>query len=61
MFSIVYSFSFYGVQYFPASYKNYSELFNILPFITTLIVMIAFSKKTNAPAALGVIYDKSKR
>ncbi|MFL1037612.1 ABC transporter permease subunit, partial [Mycoplasmopsis synoviae] len=48
MFSIVYWFSFYGVQYFSASYKNYSELFNILPFITTLIVMIASCKKRNA-------------
>ncbi|ATZ18405.1 ribose/galactose ABC transporter permease [Williamsoniiplasma somnilux] len=41
--------------------KNSAMLFKMLPFILTIGAMIAFSKSSKAPAAVGVPFDKSKR
>jgi len=38
-----------------------SDLLNIIPYVLTLIMLLAFSKTNRAPRALGEIYDKSKR
>ncbi|MDY3761504.1 MAG: ABC transporter permease, partial [Candidatus Onthovivens sp.] len=37
------------------------ELFKILPFIASLILLIFTSKKSRAPKAEGVPFDVSKR
>lgn len=39
----------------------YSDLALILPYATTLILLIFFSKSNKAPRSLGEIYDKGKR
>lgn len=39
----------------------YSDLFMILPYLVTLLLLIFFSKSNHAPRALGEIYDKGKR
>lgn len=39
----------------------YADIILILPYVTTLVLLLFFSKKSHAPAALGEIYDKSKR
>ncbi len=39
----------------------YSDLIMILPYALTLLLLVFFSKRTQAPRALGEIYDKSKR
>jgi len=38
-----------------------TQIYNMLPFIVTLIVLIFFSKGSRAPKALGQIYDQGKR
>lgn len=38
-----------------------SEVYNMLPYIVCLIVLIIFSGKSRAPKAVGKIYDKSAR
>ena len=38
-----------------------SELFRIIPFLVSLIVLIFSSKKSRAPKAEGIPYDKSSR
>lgn len=40
---------------------NLSDLFMILPYALTLLLLVFFSKNNRAPKALGEIYDKSKR
>ncbi len=39
----------------------YSDLFMILPYIVTLVLLVFFSGSNRAPRALGEIYDKGKR
>ena len=39
----------------------YSDLFLILPYILTLLLLVFFSKHNRAPRALGEIFDKGKR
>jgi ABC-type uncharacterized transport system permease subunit len=39
----------------------FSDLFMILPYLITLLLLIFFSKTNRAPRALGEIYDKGKR
>ncbi|MDO4965157.1 MAG: ABC transporter permease [Lachnospiraceae bacterium] len=41
--------------------SSYQDLIMILPYVLTLIMLIFFSKKTHAPRALGVSYDKGSR
>ncbi|AGR41794.1 ABC transporter permease [Spiroplasma diminutum] len=40
--------------------KN-SKLFQVLPFVISLITMVVLSKWSKPPAALGIPYDKAKR
>ncbi|WP_426461366.1 ABC transporter permease [Mycoplasma hafezii] len=60
-FSFLLSLSFYGVTLFGTGFQAYRDLFSMLPYIITLIIMIATSKKSVGPAAAGIPYDKSKR
>lgn len=41
--------------------SNYSSLFNMLPYILTLILLIFFSKKNHSPKACGTPFDKGER
>lgn len=41
--------------------SNFSDLFNMLPYVLTLILLIFFSKKNHPPKAVGEPYDKGKR
>ncbi len=41
--------------------SNFSDLFLILPYVLTLLILIFFSKHTRAPRAVGEIFDKGKR
>lgn len=41
--------------------KKSAMLFKVLPFVLTIGTMIIFSKKSKAPAAVGIPFDKSKR
>lgn len=41
--------------------SSYTDLFMVLPYVLTLLLLIFFSKSNRAPKALGEIYDKSKR
>ncbi len=38
-----------------------NEIYKMIPYIATLIVLIFLSKKSQAPKALGIPYDQSKR
>ena len=42
----------------PVAFK---DLFMILPYVVTLLLLVFFSKSNRAPRALGEIYDKGKR
>lgn len=41
--------------------STFSDLFMMLPYILTLLLLAFFSKKNHPPAAVGEIYDKGKR
>ncbi|HHW93913.1 MAG TPA: ABC transporter permease [Clostridiaceae bacterium] len=41
--------------------SNYSDLFSVMPYVLTLIVLIFFSKHNRPPRALGEHFDKGKR
>ncbi|RIV16641.1 ABC transporter permease [Mycoplasmopsis gallopavonis] len=60
-FSLLLAISFYGVSLFPADFVKYKDLFNILPYALTLILMLVSSKNSYGPAAAGIPYDKSQR
>lgn len=38
-----------------------TQIYGMLPYIATLVVLIFFSKNSKAPKALGQIYDQGKR
>ncbi|WP_036452131.1 ABC transporter permease [Mycoplasma buteonis] len=59
-FSALLSLSFYGVSLFDWILP-YKDLISLLPYLITLIIMIATSKNSVGPAAAGIPYDKSKR
>lgn len=40
---------------------NYTDLFNMLPYILTMLLLIFFSKRNHPPAASGQPWDQSKR
>ncbi|MCI2056965.1 MAG: ABC transporter permease [Oscillibacter sp.] len=41
--------------------SNYSDLFMMLPYVLTLILLVFFSKRNHPPKAAGEPYDKGKR
>ena len=41
--------------------SSYSDLFLMLPYILTMILLIFFSKKNHPPKAAGEVWDKGKR
>ena len=41
--------------------SNYSDIFMMLPYVLTLILLVFFSKKNHPPKAAGEVYDKGKR
>ena len=41
--------------------SNYTDLFQILPYMLTLLLLVFFSKKNHPPKAAGEPWDKSKR
>lgn len=43
------------------SIKTYQNIFYLLPYLVTLIILIFTSKNTIAPKAVGLPYDKSLR
>lgn len=45
----------------PDSFKTNSDVLRIVPFILSIITMIIFSKKSQAPKAVGIAFDKSLR
>ncbi|ACF07551.1 ABC-type uncharacterized transport system, permease component [Metamycoplasma arthritidis] len=59
-FGFLYSFAYNTSSFVPAL-KSYSSLFIVLPYLLALIVVMITAKKSRAPAAAGLIYDKSKR
>ncbi|MGL5308750.1 MAG: ABC transporter permease, partial [Metamycoplasmataceae bacterium] len=50
------SYSFY--LFVPNEYSSYSYLFLAVPYLGTLITMTIFGKKSVAPKAVGIPYDK---
>ena len=41
--------------------SNYSDLFLMLPYVLTMLLLIFFSKKNHPPKAVGQPWDKGKR
>ena len=41
--------------------SNYLDLFNMLPYVLTMLLLIFFSKKNHPPKAAGEVWDKGKR
>lgn len=41
--------------------KNITNIYNLLPYIVTLLVLVFTSKKSGAPKAEGIPYDKGQR
>ncbi len=41
--------------------SNYSDLFLMLPYILTMLLLIFFSKKNHPPKAVGEVWDKGQR
>ncbi|UUD35130.1 ABC transporter permease [Mycoplasmopsis caviae] len=55
------AFKTFSEGFFKKDLTNYGALFGMVPFVFTLISLVAFSKLSPGPAAAGVNYDKSKR
>jgi len=51
------------LEWFPflKALEGFTYLFKMLPYILTLIVLVATSKRSRAPKAEGIPYDKSQR
>lgn len=60
VFGIFYSFVTNILVIMPSQVKI-AEIVKILPFILTLLIVGLTSKNSKAPAADGLVYDKSKR
>ena len=41
--------------------SNYSDLFLMLPYVLTMLLLIFFSRKNHPPKAAGEVWDKGKR
>jgi simple sugar transport system permease protein len=39
----------------------YTDLFMMIPYILTLLLLLFFSKRNHPPKAAGEVYDKGKR
>ncbi|MCF7931548.1 MAG: ABC transporter permease [Acholeplasmataceae bacterium] len=53
--------SFYTVIPFLKNLGLPREIYQMMPYIATLIVLAFFSKRSRAPKALGQVYDQGKR
>lgn len=53
--------SSYKLFDFLVNLKLSDDVYRMLPYVVTLIVLVIFSKKSQAPKALGEAYDKGKR
>jgi simple sugar transport system permease protein len=40
---------------------NYTDLFNMLPYILTMLLLVFFSKRNHPPQASGQPFDQSRR
>ena len=70
-FRILFAASFFGVMLTIASANTSipflrdlrlpTEFYQIIPYLTTLIVLAFFSKSSRAPKAIGQVYDQGKR
>lgn len=45
----------------PQWISSNSDVWNILPFVTSLLVLVFTSKWSKTPKALGIAFNKSKR
>ena len=41
--------------------SNYTDIFNMLPYVLTMLLLIFFSKRNHPPQASGQVWDKSRR
>ncbi|WP_029512642.1 ABC transporter permease [Mycoplasmopsis iners] len=60
LFSVLLGIS-YSVAFFGENLAKISDLFEVAPYFLTLLIVIAMSKRSKAPAAAGIPYDKSTR
>ncbi|MDD7896901.1 ABC transporter permease [Metamycoplasma hyosynoviae] len=60
IFALLYSFSYYSGT-FIYELKHYRDILNLVPYLVTIIVVMATAKKSHAPAAVGINYDKTLR
>ena len=42
-------------------FGDLKQIYNMLPYVATIVILAFFSKNSKAPKALGEIYDKGKR
>ncbi|AXK50764.1 ABC transporter permease [Spiroplasma alleghenense] len=63
LFSIMFGLGKYlwAINGVPESFATNQDLFKVLPFVGSLIVMVIFSKWSKAPKASGIPFDKSQR
>lgn len=61
-FKIIGSYSS-SINFLPSfeGIKSSSDIYSMLPYIVTMIVLVLTSKKSRAPKAEGIPYDKSQR
>ncbi|MDK2819617.1 MAG: ABC transporter permease [Mycoplasmataceae bacterium] len=60
-FSFLLSISYNFTQLVPKDYSNYQFLVLAVPYVVTLIAMVAFAKGSIGPKAAGIPYDKTLR
>ena len=41
--------------------SNYTDIFNMLPYVLTMLLLIFFSKRNHPPKANGQVWDKGRR
>ncbi|TPI02518.1 ABC transporter permease [Mycoplasma struthionis] len=60
LFSGLYAFAFSAPSFIPGL-SQYQALFTLIPYVSALAVIALTARKSHAPAASGITYDKSKR
>ena len=62
LFKVIASYSS-SIPFLPSfeGVKSASNIYQMLPYIVTMIVLIFTSKKSRAPKAEGIPYDKGSR